>query len=223
MSLPHATLVLACILALGAVGPALAQPCVQDVDCDNGDTCSLPDLCILDTCLLGGLGDLDDDLVCDAELDTTFTFELSKVVLRRRTTGQVDNSSLKGRGDLLRSTGVGPLIGADGLRIRIKDALSAIPPGGDGADFTFTWLPADCATKLNGLTKCRSGLSSASFKPSPTSPNQFQFSFKIKGVANLSGPFFGPIRVVLTRGSLHRPDDISDCRLSRTGLQCRVF
>jgi hypothetical protein len=178
MNLYRAALVLACMLGLGSGGPALAQPCVQDADCENGDTCSLPDLCVSNSCAPGGGDDSNDDLVCDAELDTTLTFELSKVVLRRRTTGLVDNSSLKGRGDLLRSVGTGPLIGVDGLAIRVKDALSAIPPSGDGADVSFAWAGTDCSTKINGLTKCKSGdgLSSAIFKPSPTSPNQFQFS-----------------------------------------------
>jgi hypothetical protein len=101
MKVSHAALVLACILALGASGPALAQPCVQDADLRQRRRLLAADQCVSNSCVLGGGGDLDGDLVPDAELDTTITFELSKVVLRRRTTGLVDNSSLKGRGGCL--------------------------------------------------------------------------------------------------------------------------
>lgn len=226
MSLARAAVTVGVVLALTAGGVAPVAACMADAECDNGDTCALPDLCLAGSCVLGGGGDLDGDLVCDAEEDPSFSFELTKVVVRRRTAARRDNSSIKGTADLLYPAALGPFIGAAGLAIRVKDALSVIPPAGDGVDVTFTWGAGECSTAPSGRIRCRSGdgLSSAEFKPSPTAPDLIAFSFKIKGGTDLAGPFFGPIRVVLTRATaLHQGAPIGDCRLTRSGIQCRVF
>jgi hypothetical protein len=43
------------LLVVALVVPASAfAACVTDADCDNGDTCSLPDTCVSGSCVLNG-------------------------------------------------------------------------------------------------------------------------------------------------------------------------
>ena len=216
---------IAATLCVLAVGPA-AMACTTDAECDNGDTCSEPDTCVLGSCVLGGGGDTDDDLVCDDELDADLNMKATKLVARRKTVTFLDNSATKGRGDLLQGGSVtGAFVGSEGVAIRVKDALSSVPPSGDGVDVSFAWTGTECSVGSTGLTKCKSGdgKSVVKFKPSKLAPNELKFAFKMKGLFNLSGPFFGPVRLVLTRGDKSRSDQVEDCRLTRVGLQCREF
>jgi hypothetical protein len=60
----------------------LASGCTIDADCDNSDTCSVPDLCVSGSCVLGGGGDSDGDLICDAEFNPDADLAVSKVVAK---------------------------------------------------------------------------------------------------------------------------------------------
>ena len=215
---------LAVFVAFGSARFATAS-CTVDADCDNGDTCSVPDQCVLGTCVLGGGGDLNGDLVCDAELDE-ITIRLTKLILRRKTFPTVDNSSVKGRCDMWTSGSPGgAFTGDQGVAIRVKDALSETPPPGDGIDSSVGFLPSECETTSGGQVRCKRADGHATLKVSPRSlaSNQYKVSFKAKGIADLAGPFFGPVRVVISRGQRHSSDLIQDCKLSDSGMKCREF
>jgi hypothetical protein len=221
-------IVLTALFALGmALVPAgrAAGACVTDADCDNGDSCSQPDQCISGNCVLGGGGDTNHDLICDAELDPNTTFNLTRIVIKKKTAGR-DNSVAKGSGDLFTSDSTGGAFTAEsGVSIRVKDSLASVPPPGDGCDITVSWGAADCKTKDSGTISCRTadGKSFVKFKPNPQAPGQFRFKFKMKGLG-LAGPFFEPIQMVLTHDvNLRSSDLVTDCHLILAGLTCRVF
>jgi hypothetical protein len=97
---------------------------------------------------------------------------------------------------------------------------------GDGVDATVTFLPSECIVKSVGTISCRTAdrSSFAKFKPNKIIAGQYKFAYKLKGLGNLTGPFFGPVRVVLTHsGNKRVPDAIVDCKLTNAGLRCREF
>jgi hypothetical protein len=213
-----------------ATGAALA--CTSDADCDNGDTCSIADTCVSGSCVAGGGGDTDvppgtRDFVCDGELDPNLDVVVNKLVIRKRTSPAGDNSSARGKGSILTpsSSAAGAFTADEGVAIRVKDALSDIAPDNDGIDVTFTFAAEDCTTNLPKITCISANRKSfARFKQNPFAPNQWGFFFKLKGLGNLTGPFFGPVRVVFTRGGdRHRSVLITDCALTVPGLKCREF
>jgi hypothetical protein len=225
-NLPHAAATLALGIVL-SVPTVLYATCVTDAECDNGDVCSVPDTCVLGTCQLGGGGDANDDLVCDAELDPNTSINLTKLTMKRNNLVRSDSSAAKGAGDLFTSGSPGSAFtGTAGVSFRVKDTLSEAPPPGDGMDATVAFAPGDCVVKSVGTTSCRSAnhLSFAKFKPNKTIAGQYRFSFRLKGLGNLTGPFFGPARMVLSyNGNKRAADTISDCKLSNSGLRCREF
>jgi hypothetical protein len=133
---PHLELVIPLlgVLALGLSTTALA--CTTDAECDNGDTCSVPDTCQAGTCVLGGGGDLDADLICDGEFDPAADFTSTKTIIRTRPNGGPSSAIIRGAGDFIDDAASGPFTIDDGIQIRVKDQLSDVPPSGDGADLT---------------------------------------------------------------------------------------
>jgi hypothetical protein len=215
------------LITFVALSPAGAGACTVDADCDNGDVCSVADVCASGTCVLGGGGDTDANLVCDDEYSGA-SINVTRSTLRKRTSSFSDNSSVRGAGDfVLEGSAVGAFTADDGFSLRVKDVLSEVSPPGDGIDATVTWLPADCLTNPIKLTiSCKSAdkQSFLKFKPSVVTATQWTLSFKMKRLGNLTGPFFGPVRLVLTHDtSVHRLDQIDDCRFTKTGLKCREF
>lgn len=215
------------VLAGGLAGASAVSGCTVDADCDNADTCSVPDQCVATVCQLGGVGDANGDLVCDGEQDPGISFNLTRIIIRRKDSSRSDNSAVKGGGDLfvLGSSG-GAFTGDDGVAIRVRDSLAGIPPAGDGIDVEVSWGPTDCFTKGTGVLSCRtpSRRARAKFKPNPIVPGQYTFNFKLKGLGDLTGPFFGPVRIVLSRGpTRHSSDLIQDCQLILPGIRCREF
>ena len=216
-------LIISGILALGFSLPA--GGCTTDAECDNGDTCSVPDQCQGDSCVLGGGGDTDNNLVCDDEFYSGSTLRLTRVIIR--TFPSAGRSVVRVDGDLIYLTPPGPLSGDDGIAIRVKDHLSSVPPDGDGIDSTLVFGPPDCSTTSDSVT-CRlvtgpEGGSLARFKRNPVAPDQIKFSWRLRGL-DLTKPFFGPVRVVLTHNtSVYRPGQIIDCRVFPTGIKCREF
>lgn len=218
------------VLALGAVlmlPVVLQAACLTDAECDNGDVCSVADTCVLASCQLGGGGDANNDLVCDAELDPSVNVNLTRLTLRRKTSARSDNSAVKGGGDLFAfGSAAGAFTGSSGFSIRVKDNLSSVSPPGDGIDATVTWQSGECFLKPVGTLACRTADRRASlkFKPNKIVAGQYKIDFKIKGVGNLTGPFFGPVRFVLSRdGNQRIADTITDCKLILSGLRCREF
>jgi len=217
------------IFLLSATGGPVALACTTDAECDNQDTCSLPDQCVLGSCILGGGGDLNDDLICDAEFDPTIDLRLTRIVAR--TSDKADGDTIRGAGDFidLGSPG-GAFTAADGIMLRAKDALSfpGVGTADDGFDVTVDFPPGACATKPSGSVVCVGAAgplsrSRARFKPNRFAPNQKRFSFIIRGL-NLKLPFFGPVRVILTHGTTrHRLGSVSDCRIAARGIRCHEF
>jgi hypothetical protein len=224
-SLPNVISMVALGLLLGV--PGTGRACVTDAECDNGDVCSVPDTCVSGSCQLGGGGDTNDDLVCDAELDPNTTINLTRIGVHRNNLVLSDASRCSGAGDLFTSgTPSEAFTGEDGVSIRVKDTLSEAPPAGDGVDATETFLPDECVVKSAGTISCRTAdrRSYAKFKPNKIIAGQYKFSYKLKGLGNLTGPFFGPVRMVLTHsGNKRVADTIVDCKLVNTGLRCREF
>jgi hypothetical protein len=217
--------VLALALLAICARPMVARACTQDDECDNGDVCTIADTCVLGTCLLGGIGDLDANLVCDGEFNAGKGLSVTRLVLRKGTTTVGNLSSVLGSGDFVRDPLDGELLDAP-ISVRVKDALAGIGPSGDGVDVAFTWQPSQCRTSGIGLIRCESEnhLNFIRLKPNRLFPEQITFSFRVKGVAVAPGPFFGPVRTVLTHNAtVHRTDLIEDCKFVTFGVLCREF
>jgi hypothetical protein len=211
-----------------ALGLSTAAPgCTTDAECDNGDTCSVPDTCQTGSCVLGGSGDTDGDLICDDEFDPAADFTTTKVVIRTRPNAGPDSAIVRGSGDFIDDATAGPFTPDDGIAIRVKDQLSDIPPPGDGADFTMTFDAAGCTPIAVGL-RCSIDVgtnrgSFVKFIRGTLAPEQVRVSYRLKGLS-LTKPFFGPVRVILTHNTVtHRLGHIGDCRLFPTGIKCREF
>jgi len=212
------------VLPLFLLWTAVAYPCTDDAECDNGDTCSEPDRCVSGSCVLGGGGDANGDLVCDDELDSALDLRLTKLIVRLRA---LNVGAVKGGADVDWSgSPLGALLDDTGLSLRVKDALSNVDPPGDGIDTTIAWGGTDCASSAStGVIKCESAdhKASARLKPTPLSPNQYRLRFKIAVIPGLTGPFFGPLHVVVSHGDRHRSDEITDCKFGKAGIKCREF
>ena len=208
-----------------AAVPALA--CTEDAECDNGDTCSIPDLCLAGSCVLGGGGDVNGDLICDAEFDPTIDVRLTR--LTARVSNRPNHDHIVGSGDFVDSV-VGAFTGNEGVAFRARDTLAAPGVGtpDDGFDVTVTFSPGECVIQHSGSLACVVATgplakSWAKFKPNRFAPEQMRFSFKITGL-DLTRPFFGPVRVILTHGTTrHRLGSITDCKLVGKGIKCREF
>jgi hypothetical protein len=220
---------LAVLAFLIVVPVALSRPasaCVTDAECDNGDTCSVPDQCVTGSCVLGGGGDQDGNLVCDDEFDPAADIKVTKVVAK--TSALAGRDLVRGGGDFIDLGSVGgAFTGDDGIAFRVKDQLSTVDPPGDGFDVTAVFPGSDCKTTPKGTTCVVSSgplkSSNAKFRRNPLAPEQFRFSFKIKGL-DLTKPFFGPVRVVMTHNTdVHRLGLVTDCKLFATGIKCREF
>lgn len=212
-------------LALGWC--TVASACTTDAECDNGDTCSVADTCQAGACVFGGSGDADGDLICDDEFDPAADFTTTKVVIRTRPNAGPDSAVVRGSGDFIDDATAGPFSSADGISIRVKDQLSDIPPAGDGADFTLTFAAGECSPIAVGvLCRIETGPNRASFVKfirGTLAPEQIRVSYRLKGL-DLTKPFFGPVRVILTHNTVtHRLGHIGDCRLFPTGIKCREF
>jgi hypothetical protein len=212
-----------CITA-ALTGRALA--CSMDAECDNGDVCSVPDTCVAGSCVLGGGGDPDGDLVCDGEYDPTKTMKVNRVVAKTLFASKLGKLRVLGSfiDDLDSPTGA--FIADDGISVRVKDALSSIPPPGDGFDVTIPFDATNCTTSLNGV-QCKAvhgaTRSVANFKRNRLAPEQIGFLVRVKNV-DLTRPFFGPVQVIVSYHTrIHRRDDIIDCALLINGIKCREY
>jgi hypothetical protein len=223
----HSGLVLPLVgaLALGFSTAALA--CTTDPECDNGDTCSVADVCDAGSCILGGGGDVNSDLICDGEFDPAADFTSTKTIIRTRPNGGPNSAIIRGAGDFIDDAASGPFSIDDGITIRVKDQLSEVPPPGDGADLSLTFAAADCIPIAVGtLCRIETGTNRGSFVKfirGSLAPEQVRVSYRLKGL-DLVTPFFGPVRVIMTHDTItHRAGHITDCRLIPTGIKCRQF
>jgi len=213
------------VSSLAFVHATPVQACTTDAECDNGDTCSLPDVCNQGSCELGGGGDANSDLICDGEYVSGIDLHVTKLVIRTFPSGGPSTATIRGSGNFIDV--VRPFSTTAGIAIRVKDVLSEAPPAGDGVDITLSFSGSDCTTSGDNTT-CRllSGPnqgSQAKFKRDPLSLEQIKFTFRLRGI-DLTKPFFGPVRMILTDDTtVHRPGKVTDCRLFATGIKCREF
>ena len=220
-----ALLLLASTLVFVRAVPVAA--CTTDAECDNGDTCSVPDTCMSGSCVLGGSGDANADLICDDEYVSGIDLQVTKIIVRAFPAAGPNSTSMHGAGNFIDVTPPGPFSSTAGIAIRVKDVLSASPPPGDGVDVTVSFGASDCTTAGdNTICRLLSGQnqgSQAKFKRDPLAPEQIKYSFRLRGL-DANRPFFGPVRVILTDDTtVHRPGKVTDCRLFPTGIKCREF
>jgi hypothetical protein len=213
--------------ALAFVLPAAVAACTTDADCDNGDYCTVADVCDQSNmCVLGGGGDKDANLICDDEFDPMSTMRVTKLVVKSHLAAGPTKSVVHGTGDFIDNLQSGPFSKDDGIAIRAKDQLSSTPDP-DGVDVTVAFGAQDCAGTSDSfrcslLTGAHLG-SRATFKRNLLAPEQIKFSFVLREFPPTQ-PYFGPLRVVLTYGNqVHRPGVIIDCKLTPTGVRCREF
>lgn len=213
-------------LGVPVLAPGVALGCVNDAECNDGDTCSQPDLCMAGTCLYGGGGDGDANLICDDEFAPGVDLRVTR--LRIKVPAIPNRGGVRGMGDFidLGSPG-GAFTGNEGIAIRVKDALSDVPPPSDGIDLTMTFAPGDCTTDTKGVSCLRDGgpsaRSIARFRRNRLAPEQVRVSFLLRGL-DLTRPFFGPIRVIISHNTdVHRLGQVTDCKLLGKGINCREF
>jgi len=218
-------LALLAVLALGVPTPVRA--CSNDGECDNGDTCSVPDQCQSGSCVLGGGGDTDGNLICDAEFDPNVNIRVTKLNVTTSPDGSTGTGTIRGAGDFIDVTPPGPFSGNQGISIRMIDQLSLTPPSGDGIDVTVVFDASDCTTTATVVTCAFVGGSGRGsrvrFKRNHLAPEQVKFSYRLRDLP-LARPFFGPMKVIVTDDTtVHREGQIVDCRLFTTGMRCREF
>jgi len=116
--------------ALAFVRPAPVTACITDSERDNGDTCSVPDQCQGGTCVLGGGGDTNTDLICDDEFVAGLDLRVTKLIIRTFPAAGPASASMHGAGDFIDLVPPGPFSSSGGIAIRVKDVLSGVPPPG---------------------------------------------------------------------------------------------
>src|SRR5262249_34558097 len=169
------------LMLLPPLAPA-ALGCTADADCDNGDTCSQPDHCVSGSCVLGGGGDADENLVCDAEFNPAIDIKVTKVVAR--TSALPGRDIIRGGGDFIDLGSAGGAFNADaGIDFRVKDELSSVDPPGDGFDVTVSFASTDCKGSDAALKCVRAGGfgpgSNAQFRRHPPAPQQNRLSVQL--------------------------------------------
>ena len=84
------------VSSLAFVHATPVQACTTDAECDNGDTCSLPDVCNQGSCELGGGGDANSDLICDGEYVSGIDLHVTKLVIRTFPSGGPSTATIHG-------------------------------------------------------------------------------------------------------------------------------
>ena len=200
------------------------------------DTCSVPDSCQGGTCVDGGGGDPDGDLICSTDdncptvsnpgqedLDndglgnvcdgSDAAINLTQAKFKKNSSASGANGSITLKGDFLTS-GPGDAFNTSApIGIQVSDHLVTAQ--------SFVWTTCVASgTKIG----CKSAdrLSQAKFKQFGA-PNQWKFVIKLKK-RSITGPFQGPVKATITHDTgIDRTDDISDCRALNSGLNCREF
>ena len=143
---------------------------------------------------------------------------LTKVRLRRNSSGQGDNSGARVQGFFVAAPPGDVFDATNGVTVRIQDAI--------GTDQTVVFADVDCLPKGSKTTCLAGGYKYVQLqvKPSAKVPEAFQFALKVRKLG-LAGPFDGPVAVTLTEtgSGVDRVGTITDCVLKVTGIACRAF
>jgi parallel beta-helix repeat protein len=219
-------------------GTCVTTPKPNGTACSGApDSCTLPDTCQSGTCVDGGGGDPDGDLICSADdncptvanpgqedldndgignvcdgNDAAINLTQAKF---KKSTGAEGNGSISLKGDFLTSGPGDALNTSAPIGIQVSDHL--------GTSQSFQWTTCVASGKR---IKCKSTdahhSSQASFKQLGVA-NQWKFVVKLKR-RSIAGPFQGPVRATISHDTgIDRTDDISDCRATNSGLSCREF
>lgn len=145
-------------------------------------------------------------------------FSVTKVRLRRNSSGQGDNSVLRMQGFFVTSPPSDVFDAANGVTIRVQDVITT--------DLTIVFASADCVT-VNTKTLCYAGgqkYSKLIVKALSGEPGVFSVNMKVRR-QNLAGPFDGPVTVTVTENGsgIDRIGAVADCVLKVTGIACRAF
>lgn len=206
-------------LWLAAAALVFAAPlhaCVTDLECDDGDACTLADTCQSGACGAGGGGDSDADGTCDADDSSDRPLDLVKLLLKMnapspgQTTAKVNGYFPVAAGDAFD--------GFAGATFEIGDTNGFV------GSVTF---PASGCKQVASAVRCKTAdarPSKAFFKP--LAPAGAVVLFKLK-LVNLGpgGPFHEPIngRLRQTGSVVDRTGSIIDCAMLVHGLKCRQF
>ncbi len=202
------------------------------------DSCTLSDTCQAGTCVDGGGGDPDGDLICSAndncptvanpgqeDLDNDgagnvcdgndAAINLTQAKFKRNTSATGANGSITLKGDFLTSGPGDALNTSAPIGIQVNDNL--------GTSQSFVWTTCIAKGKKIGCKSTDSHhASQATFKQLGV-PNQWKFVIKLKR-RPIVGPFAGPVRATVSHDTgIDRTDDISDCRATSSGVSCREF
>lgn len=224
---------------LEPAGSCVPVPKANGTACASGDVCSLPDTCQGGVCLAGGVGDVDDDTICDPDdncpLDANTdqsnidsedggdvcdpsegAVNPTRLRLKAASSGGNPNGSIQVKGDFLTILPGDVFSAASGITLAVEDAL--------GQARTVTFASGDCSTKPTKIT-CRTPdkAAKATFTQKPTAPGLWRFTVVAKK-QTLAAPFLGPVDVVLSYGvGIDRTGAITDCAATFSRLTCREF
>jgi parallel beta-helix repeat protein len=203
------------------------------------DTCSIPDTCQAGVCTDGGGGDPDGDGICSAsdncptvananqkDLDndgignvcdpSDATINLTKAKLKKDSSVTTDNGVVALKGDFLTNVAGGDVFDASApISVQVTDNL--------GTTQSHVWASSECLASGTRIT-CKSPdkLSQAKFRQLGFT-DQWRFAVKLRKRA-IPGPFQGPVRATISHDTgIDRTDEISDCKASSSGLNCREF
>jgi len=204
--------------------------------CDDGVACSVPASCSAGSCVNGGNGDADGDLVCqiddncpnqanpdqaDADMDGIGDACDSAMGFLN-----VDRASIKG--------GFGSPTG----KIVVKGSFSVDPASGESFDaggtvtatiiegngqvFAISFPPAECTTK-KGKTNCRTADKKIKAKFKPNKKEQGTFKYKLQfRKQSITGPFSDPLTVRIEHSNgLTRQGSFDVCPLTGFTLICK--
>ena len=225
----------ACNVGTCSEGPGCVLVPVSDgTACDDGVTCSLPDLCQAGTCVAGGGGDDDADLVCQADDNCPLDPNPDQADL-----------DMDGQGDAC-DTATGFLSidqitikpGFGNGKIAAKGSFDADPANGDifngtepvtvtvveggGQTFAVTFSPSECLEK-KGKVNCRTvdKKIKAKFKPNKKEPGTMKYKLQFKK-QDFNGPFDDPVTIQVEHGAdFSRVGLFDDCRLTGVLLVCK--